>query len=363
MKTDGKILGAILALGFCLLAADAAVAKDEVMLRDGTTALVEVLETTPDTVKVKFKSRSGAEGEAVLRAANMDVVNFYTIRRKYMETTVENHVKLAVFCFRSGDFNRAKRQWDLAVNLDPELVAKLEERPDIVEKIAAAIFEGVLDFERKGDIESAHRVASRLVARIPEAPSSDKAREWLKNHEAEHEANRVKQEEAKAEEAAKEEQEELAANEKILKPVREFIDKGHKYNAAGLQEKSSSRSRSAYDAAASQFLKAIERTRKEKGEKDVNPALADALGKLEAQAVSECVDSFLNAGNVSLGSGNSSGAKKYAEKALEVDPGNKRAQDLKTKAEMAATDKFYLDDIRDRRPRRGARPGRGGGRR
>ena len=46
-------------------------------------------------------------------------------------------------------------------------------------------------------------------------------------------------------------------------------------------------------------------------------------------------------------------------KALEVDPGNKRAEEMKTRAQMATTDKLYLDEVRGRRS--GGGGGRGGG--
>ena len=140
-----------------------------------------------------------------------------------MEKTVENHVKQAVFCFENGDFNRAKRQWDLATNLEPELKAKLEERPDIREKIAASVFAAIERHTKAGNMELAHDVASRLVERLPETPSAEKARKWLKEHEAAYEAKRAADEETKAKEVVKDEKKEVAAHEKILKPIRDVI--------------------------------------------------------------------------------------------------------------------------------------------
>ena len=71
-----KILATILGLSLVLAASGAVLAaeKEEVMMRDGTTALVEVVETTPDSVTVKFKTKTGASGQAKLRAAHALVV-------------------------------------------------------------------------------------------------------------------------------------------------------------------------------------------------------------------------------------------------------------------------------------------------
>jgi len=362
-----KTFGAILVLSACLLLATAVYAaeKEEVMLRDGTTAMVEVVETTSDSVTVKFKTKDGVEGQTRLKAVSMDAVNFYNIRRRHMEKTVENHVRLAIFCGGAGDFNRAKRQMDLARAIEPDLDEKLAERPDILEKIAAKIFEAVLAHEKGGDVQLAHEVASRLVSKLPETKSAESARAWLKKHEAEHEKNRLAEENAKAvaieKEATAETKAELKAQEKVLKPIRDLIDKGHKLNAVGQQEKSQSKAKSAYDAAASEYRKALQRAGKEKGRKDVPAGTMAELDTLEAKAKAECVDSYLNAANVELGRGNTSGAKKYAKKALEVDPGNARAEQMKTQAEMATTDRFYLDEIRGRRPRGGGGGGGGGG--
>jgi len=361
-----KILAAILVLSLCLAASTAALAaKEEVMLRDGTTGMVEVLSTTPDSVTVKAKSKSGAVVQAKLLARNMDPMSFYTIRRKHMEKTVENHVRLAIFCAGWGDFNRAKRQMDLAREIEPDLDEKLAERPDILEKIAAKVFEAVLAHEKDGNLELAHEVASRLVSKLPETKTADRARAWLKKNEVKYEEKRVADEKAKEaaveKEATAESKAELKAQEKILKPIRDLIDKGHKYNAAGQQQKSQSQAKSAYDAAAGEFKKALQRTGKELGKKDVPAGTGEELGKLEEQARSECVDAYLNAANVDLGRGNTSGAKKYADKALEVDPGNARAEEMKTRAELATTDKLYLDEVRGRRPRGGGGAGRAGG--
>jgi tetratricopeptide (TPR) repeat protein len=360
-----KILATILGLSLVLAASGAVLAaeKEEVMMRDGTTALVEVVETTPDSVTVKFKTKTGASGQAKLRAVNMDFISFYDIRRRHMEKTVENHVRLAVFCAGWGDFNRARRQMDLARAIDPELDQKLAERPDILEKIAAKVFESVLAHEKEGNLELAHEVASRLVSLLPETKTADRARAWLKEREAEYEKNRVAEESAKeaaAEKAeAAESKADLKAQEKILKPIRTTLDRAHKMNAAGQQEKSQNKAKSAYEAAAAEYKKALGQVRKAKDRKDLPAGTGDELGRLEEQAIHECVDSYLNAANVELGRGNTSGAKKYAEKALEVDPGNKRAEEMKTRADLATTDKLYLDEIRGRRPRGGG----GGGRR
>ena len=68
-----RVLPTVLALIVCLSILPAAVAqeekkvvKEEVMLRDGTTAMVQVVKTEPQHITVKFTTKPGASGQTAV---------------------------------------------------------------------------------------------------------------------------------------------------------------------------------------------------------------------------------------------------------------------------------------------------------
>jgi len=129
---------AFLALTLCLVLTPTALGaeNEEIMLKDGFTAMVEVVETGPEHVTVKFVTKDGKAGQTKLHANALDPHCFYDIRRRHMEKTVENHVKLAVFCVSAGLFRRARGQMDAARAIDPDVDKKIEAAPEIMEGIA-----------------------------------------------------------------------------------------------------------------------------------------------------------------------------------------------------------------------------------
>ena len=357
---------AVLVPLLCVAIAAAAFAatKEEVILRDGTTGMVEVVETAPDSITVKFKTEQ-VEGQTKLMAIRVDPSNFYDIRRRYMESTAENHIQLAMFCIENGLFNRGKHQVEAAKAIDPEILDKIGADPQLMEKIAARFLSSARGHEKSGNLELAHEIACRVATKFPETKAADEARAWLAELEAKGEAQHAEKEKAREERIAGEEKEErkaeLKKQEKVLKPIRKTMEKGRKLNAAGLQEKSQSKARSAYDKAAAAFvsaLGAIERETKKAGD---DTDLVAALADLDKEARGDAVEAYLNAGNVELGRSSLPAALKYADKALAVDPESSAAKAFQQSVQAAGTDLFWLQEIRDRRPR-GAGGG-GGGRR
>ena len=67
--------------------------RELVVLQTGLSAKAEILETTPEWIRVRVRKEEQV-GEAKLYAKRLDPHSFYDIRSKHMEDTAENHVRL-----------------------------------------------------------------------------------------------------------------------------------------------------------------------------------------------------------------------------------------------------------------------------
>jgi tetratricopeptide (TPR) repeat protein len=343
------------------------VEKFEVMLKTGQTAMLEVIETTPESITVKFHKK-GVSGQTKLLAVNLDPHCFYEIRRALMEITPENHIKLAIYCASVGMFNRAKYQIELAKSIDPEIVEKIKAMPDVMEKIANYLLDAAKKAYDKGEKQLAHDIGTRILTKLPETKAAAKVREVIDQLEKE-----IDQQEADAEAAREkkiaEEKDEAAkkvaeGREKVLKPLRKMAETARKHNHAGLKESNHTKSRHHFEAAASEGKKLLDHIDKAMKKAAEDPKLMETLTAMEAEAKKNTVKAYINAGNVSLRREDYNNAEKYAEAALKVDPDSGAAQSFQNQIETAKVQDQDIDGWRDRRgyggPRRG---GRGGGRR
>ena len=169
MRALPAIVLAILCLTFATTAS--AADKHEIILKTGQTAMLEVVETTADSVTVKF-AKGGTKGQTKLNADALDPHCFYNVRRSLMEATAENHIRLAIFCATNGLFNRAKYQVQLAEALDPGVVEKIKKMPDVMEKIAAKLAEAAKKAYKAGDKKLALDLASRIATKFPETATA-----------------------------------------------------------------------------------------------------------------------------------------------------------------------------------------------
>ncbi len=319
-----------LALVICLATAGTAFAEKElVMLSDGVSGMGEIVSTTEDSIKVKFAVEGNA-AEAVLQASRLDPHNFYTLRRKHMESTVENHVKLAVWCAQEGLFKRAKFQMDRARDIDPEIDTKLKDKPEIMAGIAQRLLDSAKAAYKKGDLELAHELASLLATRFAETEQGEFAAGVLDQLEAkidEKAATKVAAREKKIQDAADDDAKQAAATRhKAISAIEKEQTSGRKKNRVGLRANNRSTGKRQFEAAVTDFKRALQLVKSARKANADDAELGTMLDGLEGELKSDCVGAYVNAGNVELWRSNYKGAQDYGKKALEVDPESQAAK-------------------------------------
>jgi len=308
--------------------------KEEVILKDGVTGFVNVLETTRDSVKVKFK-KNGADITLVVKAERIDPFCFYTVRGKYMERTAENHLNLAIFCVENGLFNRAKHQRDVAESIDPEYLKKQAEIPGFRDGIAEKILANAeRDFDN-GKLDQAEETIQIILTRFSDTPAAEDARALqtiLDKRAAE-----IENEEDDAAIAKLDAEQQKAADAlmKKLKPAKMSYEYGKELAARGLKEKSQTKAKKAFDAAGEEFEKALKKARAVVA-KDGTEDVAGRFAAVEKRVMGEAVEAYINAGNIELSRGSYVAAEKYCQKALSVDPTSSAAKAFQSRVEMGA---------------------------
>ncbi len=313
-----------LALVICLATASAAFAdKELVMLNDGVSGMAEIVSTTETSIRVRFEVEGNA-AETVLQASRLDAHSFYSLRRKHMENTVENHVRLAVWCAESGLFKRAKFQMDRARDLDPELDAKIKSDPKIMAGIAERLLDSAKAAYKKGNLKLAHELAALLATRFAETEQGEFAAGVLDKLEAkiaEGKANKVAAREKKIADAADEKAKAVAEVEhKTILTIEKVQDAGRKKNAAGLRANNRSTGKRHFEAAATDFKKALKLVGGAHKSNADAAGLTALLDGLEGELKADCVDAYVNAGNIELWRQNFNGAGEFGKQALAVDP-------------------------------------------
>jgi len=337
-----RALPAVLTLTLCLVLAPTAFGaeKEEVMLKDGLTAMVEVVETGPEFVTVKFRTKEGQAGQTKLHANALDPHSFYQVRKKHMEKTAENHVKLAIYCASAGLFKRAKRQMDAARALDPEIDKKIQDLPDIMEGIADHLVKAARRHYKAGELELCYQIASLIATRFPETTGGEKARSVLGDLEAEVKAQAEQKDQDR--EAAIQREEDSAKKktaqkrDKVLDPLEKSLAAGRRVVNEGLQQKNQSRAKRAYEAAAQEFTKLLGRIDKDMKKATDDTQLLEQLVALDATVRTEAVRAWINAGNVALARGSRNEAMKYAQSAVGIDPDSSAAKSFMNSVQMAS---------------------------
>jgi len=308
--------------------------KEEMILKDGVTGFVNVLETKKDSVKIAFK-KNGADISLLLKADKIDPHCFYSIRKKHMERTAENHFDLAIFCVENGLYNRAKHQFDVAKSIDSEYVEKQGAVPGLREGVAEKILARAEMHFDAGKLDKAEEEVQRILTHLADTEAADEARDLLTiidKREVEVE------EEEDAEAIAKldaEKQKEADALMKKLKPAKMSYEYAKELAARALKEKSQTKSKKAFDAAGEEFEKALKKARaviKKEGVEDVAGRWAAA----EKRIMAEAIEAYINAGRIELARSSYVEAGKYANKALLVDPTSSAAKDFQSRVETGA---------------------------
>jgi tetratricopeptide (TPR) repeat protein len=309
--------------------------KEEMILRDGTSGFVEVLETKANGVKIKFK-KDGSDISLFLKANQIDPHTFYSIRKKHMERTAANHFALAVYCAENGMYNRARHQVDVARSIDPEYVEKQKTSTKVREGVGEKIVARAEMLFNAGKLEEAEEEVQIVLTHLADTAAADDARALL-NVIDRAEADREAEEDAEA--IAKldaEKQKQADALMKKLKPAKMAYEYGKELAARGLREKNQTRAKKAFDEAGDQLVKALRKARdivtKEKDFEDVAGRWAAA----EKRIMAEAVEAYVNAGRIALARSSFPEAGKYAQKALQVDPTSAEAKEFENRVETGA---------------------------
>jgi len=333
---------AVLALTLCLVLTPAVFGaeKEEVMLKDGLTAMVEVVKTGPEHVTVKFQTQEGQAGQTKLHANALDPHSFYQIRKKHMEKTAPNHVKLAIFCASAGLFKRAKSQMDAARAIDPKIDETIQNLPDVMEGIADHLVAAARRHYDKGEIELCYQIASLIATKFPETAGGIQARavlEQLAEEVAEQAAKKNRDREAAIErEEDAEKKKSAQKRDKALDPLEKSLRMGRKYVNAGLQDKNQSKAKRAYEAGAQEFTRLLGRIDKAMKKATGDPKLLEQLVEMDATVRGEAVKAYINAGNVALARGSRNEAMKYAQSAVAIDPDDASAKSFMNNVQMAS---------------------------
>lgn len=313
---------------------------EEVLLRDGTGGMADVLGTTEDSVTIKFV-KDGADVQLKLMAHRMDPYSFYSIRRRHMENTAENHLKLAEFLIQHRMYNRARQQVEDARELDPEKVKEVLSDPRIREGIADKLLENAKACLDRGEYAKAEEDISIILTTFSDTAAAKQAEPALKIiEERDRQATAKKRAaEAKKEQEAKDEAQKAKQHElnESLKPIYDDLENGRKRMSDALRLKEQSGRRRAIEEAAAHFERGLKRTQEEAKKHEGNPALLSRLSELEATFKGEAVDAYISAGGMELMVRSIPKASEYARKALLVDPESQKAKSFLNQVQLAGS--------------------------
>ncbi len=315
---------------------------EEVALRNGRIHEVEILESTENSVTVRFSEKK-ASGTIKLHSRDMDPHSFYSIRNSAMEKTAQNHLMLAKFCAENGLFSRAKGQADKARALDAALVEKTLKMPGLIDGVAKKVLDSARKYFADGDLENAERYASVVLTEFSETPSSKKAGQLIDKIEGKVAEADEKQHQAAVDAAAKSESKANEALEKEVKPLRKAYEKARKLNIDGLKEKGGSKQVKMFETAAKTFeslLKKCDGLQKKYGDDE---AVLVEIKRAHTALTQDAVEAWINAGSVDLARGSLKNARDYADRALSLDTSSSTARSFKARVEMAEanSDRWY----------------------
>ncbi len=344
------VLSAVLLFAF---AANGASALEELVGCEGRSAMVEVLETTFDSLTVEYK-RGETTIKAVVPAKSLDPHCFYTIRRKYMEDTADNHLRLAGFCLRNDLLGLGKKHYDIAVAMDPELAAERKaENAELLEKFADKVLAEAKQHAEKGEFDKAEFKLSFLGDVLPETKAGAEVGALMAAVQEKRAEKDAADAQAKLDKIADEAARKAAeARAKELKPVLDSRETARKMLNEGLRADNQSKARGYTDQSIAQYKSTLTLIGNRKKTESSDPAVAQELADLETSVTAELVHAYVVGGGIYLSRSAYNDAEEYARAALAVDPSSQEAQGFLVRVQNALA---YKDDIdvRSRRPRGG----------
>ena len=326
-------------LGLILGVTSSAIAGEQITLKDGVTGVVNIIDTTHDSITVSIV-KDDATVTLKLKAGQLDPHSFYEIRRDYMGESAENHLRLALFCVKAGMFARAKYHLNEATALDPAYVKKVEAIPGVVDGVAAAVLKHARLAYDADDLEAAERLAAAVVTRFPESPAAVQAEALLSHLDDKEQVRETKRRlevmKSAREAIGEEEDAKLAERNKLLAPIYDRMDLARKMRSQGLRERNTSRARKALEAAGAEYEKVLEIIEKLSEEHSTDRALISVLALGDIHIREDAVSCYVNAGSIMVGRGSYIEAEKLVRRALAIDPDSEDALSFQATVSTAA---------------------------
>lgn len=329
--------------------------KEPVTLEDGTTGMAEVLSTEPDSLRVKVV-RKGVEIEAVVPALRLDPYSFYDIRRRHMESTPENHVRLAVHCVENGLLNQARFQMETARALDPDIEQKFKDRPDVMESIAVRLVEAAKRKCAAGEYAAAYDIVLIVATRFTDTAAAAGAHETLDRIEtklAEREAAAVAARQKKVADAKDAAQRAAAEKrEAVVAGIEKQQAAARKLESAALRQTNSNNAKTGHEAAADAYDTVLAATVAAKAAAGADAELVAMLREIEDAARSECADALVNAGALELPRSNFDRAEAFGVRAQKTCPESARATRFLEAVDIAREQADEFRRLKEARARR-----------
>ncbi len=352
-----------------------ALAKERVIMKDGSVRKGEVLEVTETGMKVKIKTKHGST-TVVYRAGLLDTHYFYDKRDDTLGDDARGRLKLALWSLEQGMFSRAKVQVERATEIDPQLVKDIRagHLPEIREGIARRVLDSAQADIDGGDTQQAERKLEILLARMPDTEAGTEAAQVYRDLQ-----DMVRGREARKQEEAHEkleaEQQEIADDRRrLLAPVDRLLRRGKELMTDGLTEDSESKALRLLKDAIGKGKAALTRMDTIAKQHAQDTELMAEIDGRRQRTIAAMVKVYLRRADIYIWRGSIPNAKKEIDAARQLDPDNPDITATEARAEQREEqDALELRWTRNRRQGMrfargnvarggGARGGRGGGR-
>ncbi|MHC4135338.1 MAG: hypothetical protein ACYTDU_11655 [Planctomycetota bacterium] len=323
-----------------VLLAAGAVCADDIVMKNGSVIEGMVIESNTDGLKAKV---AVADGESVvtLKAEDLDPHFFYNLRAKKVGKDAKERLKLAVYAFENGMFNRARHQYNRALVMDEALVDKFEKEivPKIKDEVANNLLVNAKEMLKGGDLQRAERSCAKILSELWDTEAAEEARKLLdtclEKIEKRGKTDRGK-EAAKLERQQKlEEARLMRKREAVLGPIEGEIESGRRTYHKGLKTHHLGQAKGMFGQAAKKFERAVKSI--DKLESKTDDPVTIAKGKALRQiAVDEGIDAYISQGRVYLTRRAYQDAMGSANRAMALAPDSSRASQFQAEVSTAA---------------------------
>ncbi len=293
---------------------------DELCYSDGSYVDGTVVSTTADSVTFQ----PAAEGAAALTvgAARLDPRCFYHLRNDAVGDDAKGRLALAQFAFDHGMWRQARTQFRRFRKLDPSSADAFikEHGMEIHEGIAECLLEDAKDAGDCGNLPAAREHCTTLLALYPDTRAAEGAKTMLDTIQGKIDAQRAKDQAARAKLLDAERQAKLQQAEEDLKW-------GDTIRNRALQQSGATQQKDTLDEATHKYKLAINRLEEiEKTSSD--DVLKKEAAPLLAQATESAVNCYVSNAQYYLSRGDYPRAQQEAKNALALDPNAAAAQSV-----------------------------------